>query len=179
MKVWTVTYNDDSGVHSTVHLTVEEADAAALEWIQHYRPSFPEVDFDQTWADVQSDLCEESGYMDSVSVVEHDLDLTVNHAWKVCKDGPGAFGNLYGTDELFTIMDGWGDADNLYDHDGRYFSSANPDDRAALTAWCEAEGPVLEDQISNLVCENLPTRREAYDALSEKLAEAAKQEKAA
>lgn len=97
--------------------------------------------------------------------------ITVGEAWQRCKAEPGAFGNLYDPQEILTIMDGW--------EDDFEFDPENAEDVAAITAWCEAEGSDFEDQISNLVCENLPKRKDAYAALANKRGEEVKKPRSA
>lgn len=104
--------------------------------------------------------------------VEYDLpakpEMTINEAWKICKDKPGTFGNLYDPEEIMTIMDGWASAEERDDPDGQYFDPKNAEHMAAMLAWCEEHGPGFEDDMSNNVCSNLPTRNEAYAALDKK-----------
>ena len=73
-----------------------------------------------------------------------------------------------------SILDGWSEEgdDSETSH---WFDPTSVEDRAAILAWCEKEGPDFEDQISNLVCDNLPNRGEAFAALEAKN----KQERAA
>lgn len=66
-----------------------------------------------------------------------------------------------------SILDGWadeGDADEM----SQWFDRDCAEDRMAILAWCEAQGPDFEDRISELVCSNLPNRGAALAALEEK-----------
>jgi hypothetical protein len=103
MKIWTLTYNDDNGSPpSDVFLTSEELQIAADEWIQAYRPTYGSVvDFNQPWEDVANALYEQAGFMDSITVQEHDLTpkregLTRYYVTMTWDDWPegGSYGDI-------------------------------------------------------------------------------------
>lgn len=103
--------------------------------------------------------------------LESDVILrpSPDDAWQICRSSPGMFGVFYDAQEICTVMDGWAeedDSDNP-DPDGHFFDWDDPDDRAALLAWCKREGPSFEDTFSTIVGDNAPTRAEAFDALAE------------
>jgi hypothetical protein len=101
--------------------------------------------------------------------IEVDIDqlVTVNEAWFRCKRETGAFGNLYDPDEVLTTLDSWGEEGDESEG-SHWFDPEDAEDRAAITAWCEQQGPDFEDQISKLVCENMPTRKDAFASLESK-----------
>lgn len=76
MKIWTVTYNDDSGVAASVFLDHEEAESAVSEWVDSYQRKFPNVDFSGHWQDVLEALQEQPDFMDGVVLEEHTITPT-------------------------------------------------------------------------------------------------------
>lgn len=80
MKIWVITYNDDNGVSAQVFYSEAEADKAATKWLKQFQESYPSVDFsnvdtDQPWRVVFNALCDQLGFMDSITVEAVDLDL--------------------------------------------------------------------------------------------------------
>ena len=73
MKIWTITTNDDNGVLTDVCVTEQAADKLATDWVESYRYRYPEVDFKRPWREVFEDLCEQTGFIDSISVTEHTV----------------------------------------------------------------------------------------------------------
>ena len=76
MKIWTVTPNDDSGAPApTVHYTADAANAAAREWVESYWPAWMDADFPipDDWKAALELLTNLTGFMDSISVAEHDI----------------------------------------------------------------------------------------------------------
>ncbi len=66
-----------------------------------------------------------------------------------------------------TLLDGWLDEGDK-DETSHWFDPDSAEDRIAILAWCEGEGPDFEDQVSHLICSNLPTRGAAFAALQAK-----------
>ena len=112
----------------------------------------------------ESDRAEMRSKIADLEAIQDDVvllsELKVNAVWGRRNFEAGSFGNLYDPNEVLTIVDGWGDE---YE-----FDASNAEDRAAVTAWCEAEGASIEDDISKLVCDQLPTREIAFAALAKK-----------
>ncbi|MEM8976178.1 MAG: hypothetical protein AAGD43_29270 [Pseudomonadota bacterium] len=168
IKVFTLATDDDNGTKARVFGTEVQRDDALLIWVGSNR---------ETWQaskladDLHEYIQSRTEHLDTFSTDEDEIDLgdvlSVNAAWAFCKEQVGAFGNLYDPDEAMTIMDGWAEEGDTSDG-SHWFNVDNAEDREAVTAWCEQEGPDFEQQISNLVCENMPTRKAAYDALREK-----------
>lgn len=170
IKVYTLATDDDNGTTPQAFGSEVERDDALLSWVGSNR---------ETWlaSNLADDLHEyvlsRTEHLDTFSTDEQEIEvdlnalLTANEAWAFCKKPAGAFGNLYDPNEAMTIMDGWAEEGDISDG-SHWFDPENPDDTAAVTAWCEKEGPDFEQQISNLVCENLPTRKAAYEALAAK-----------
>jgi len=70
MKIWTITYNDDSGVDTVVVNTAAEADKLAHEWVSSYFEFDPAP---EDWREGFDHLCDRLSFMDSIQVVEHDV----------------------------------------------------------------------------------------------------------
>ena len=141
-----------------------------LDWVGSNRKEWAQSKYaDDLHEFVQS----KTDYLDTFSTDEQDVEInpadliTVNTAWKFCKENPGSFGNLYDPDEVMTILDGWADESDE-DDNSSCFDPESAEDRMAILAWCEQEGPDFEDRISELVCSNLPNRGEAFAALEAK-----------
>lgn len=170
LTLYTLATDCDAGTHADLFTDETARDDALLAWAGSSREDWQSSDLaDDLHAFVQT----KTGYLDKFSTDEKQIDLdlaqltTVNEAWVLCKDNPGSFGNLYDPREVMTILDGWSESGDK-SPESHWFDPANPEDRAAILAWCEQEGPDFEDQISNLVCENLPDRKAAFDALEAK-----------
>ncbi len=73
MKIWTVTFNDDHGVDTQVVTSQQEADALKKDWLEGYADEYTHIDFDQSLDDIFDALCEELGFMDSCTIVEHEV----------------------------------------------------------------------------------------------------------
>ncbi len=170
LTIYTLATDDDNGTHAQVFGSQTERDDALLAWGNSDR---------EEWAtsDLADDLHEyflgRTDYLDTFSTDEQEVEIdpaaliTVNEAWKLCKDSPGAFGNLYDPEEVMSILDGWAEEGDT-DETSYWFDPDCEKDRMAILAWCEAEGPDFEDQVSNLVCSNLPNRGAAFAALDAK-----------
>lgn len=72
MKIWTVTYNDDSGVATSVHLTESSAEEACRQWVVG---AWTEGDGDipDDWREAYEKLQDSAGFIDSIHLEEHDL----------------------------------------------------------------------------------------------------------
>ncbi|WP_171181156.1 hypothetical protein [Ruegeria sp. HKCCD8929] len=170
LTIYTLATDDDTGTNSQVFPNEEARDDALLSWVSSDRDEWAGSEFaDNLHEFIQS----KTDYMDTFSTDEQEIGIDpvqlvgIDEAWKICKAVPGAFGNLYDPDEVLTIMDGWSEAGDTSE-DSNWFDPTNAEDKAAILAWCEQEGPDFEDQTSNLVCENLPNRGEAFKALAAK-----------
>jgi hypothetical protein len=170
LTIHTLATDDDNGTTCRVFAAEALRDDALLAWVGSNREDWAASDFaDNLHEFIQS----RTDYLDTFSTDEQKLDidpsalLTVNEAWKLCKDTPGAFGNLYDPEEIMSILDGWSEEGDeaVASH---WFDPKSAEDRIAVLAWCEQEGPDFEERISDLVCSNLPTRGEAFAALTEK-----------
>lgn len=170
LTLYTLATDDDNGTKCRVFGSEHQRDDALLTWVGSNREDWAASDFaDNLHEFIQS----RTDYLDTFSTDEQSLDidpsalLTINEAWKLCKDTPGAFGNLYDPEEIMSILDGWSE-----EGDGTeasyWFDPKSAEDRRAVLAWCEQEGPDFEDRISDLVGSNLPTRGEAFAALTAK-----------
>lgn len=73
MKIWTVTFNDDNGVDTQVVTSQQEADELFRDWLFSYEEKFTAVNFDQKNYEIFDALCEQSDFMDSCSITEHDV----------------------------------------------------------------------------------------------------------
>jgi len=171
ITVYTLATDDDGGTGCHVFTTENQRDDALLNWAGTSRDDWQKSDLaDDLHEYVQSF----ADYLDTFSADQHELILdsaefiTVSEAWKTCKDVPGSFGNLYDPNEIMTMLDGYEDEGEKDNPDGRYYDPSNSEDQAAMLAWCLQEGPAFEKSISELVWTNLPTRREAYEALQKK-----------
>lgn len=177
MNIWTVTYNDDNGSpSSSVHLSANEANKAAAEWVEAYRDSYGDVvDFDQEdWGAIFDALTEQIGFMDAVTIQKHQVSVSINDLWgpfKTIQGGflKGSFGVLYDPQEVLEMLDGY-NAD-IDDDNSSAFDASNPEDVSAITAWCEAEAESFEDEFSHVFWNNLPTRKEAYEKLEREQSE--------
>ena len=169
LSIYTLATDCDAGTHADLFIDEQERDDALLAWAGSSREDWQSSDLADDLHFVQT----KTGYLDTFSTDQKQIEVdlaqltTVNGAWILCKDNPGSFGNLYDPDEVMTILDGWSESgdDSPESH---WFDPADSEDRTAILAWCEQEGPDFEDQISNLVCENLPNRKAAFDALEAK-----------
>ncbi len=181
LTVYTLATDCDNGTNSDVFTDKTARDDALLTWAGTSREEWQESDLAD---DLHEFVQTKKDYMDTFQTDDKKLDIdlaahvTVNEAWRTCKDKPGSFGNLYDPDELFTIMDGWSEKGDETEA-SKWFDPESSEDHDALLAWCEEEGPDFEEQISNLVCQNLPNRKQAYDALEEKHRKQREAEKAA
>lgn len=170
ITVFTLATDDDNGTTARVFASEAERVTALLQWVGSDHTTWQESELA---GDLHEYVQSLSDHMDTFSTDEHQVEidiadvLAVNQAWAFCKDGPGAFGNLYDPTEVMTILDGWSEQGDMSDT-SNWFNPDDPNDCAAILAWCEKEGPGFEDEISNLVCSNLPNRKEAFDALAEK-----------
>lgn len=170
LTIYTLATDCDNGTTSQTFATEQERDSALLEWVG----SNPEQ-----WAaskladDLHEYVQSKTGYMDTFSTdeqeIEVDIDqlITVNEAWFRCKREPGAFGSLYDPVDVITVMSTWSESEDESDG-SHWFNPEDVEDSAAILAWCEQEGPGFEEQISKLVWENMPTRKEAFEALEAK-----------
>lgn len=170
LKIYTLATDDDSGTHADVFGTEEARDDALLAWVSSDREEWAKSEFaDDLHEYVQS----KTDYLDTFSTDVQDVGvdpaqlMTTNEAWKRCKVTPGSFGNLYDPDEVMSILDGWADESDA-DETSHWFDPESEEDRSAILAWCEQEGPDFEDRISELVCSNLPNRGAALAALEAK-----------
>lgn len=68
MKIWTITYNDDNGVDTTVVNTEAEAEKLAQDWVAHYFEGKPRP---EDWRDGLELLRDQPCFMDSIDVIEH------------------------------------------------------------------------------------------------------------
>lgn len=170
LTLYTLATDDNSGTHADVFGTERARDDALLEWVGSNREEWSASAFA---GDLHEYVLSKADYLDTFSTDEQEIEIdparlmTVNDAWKHCKDNPGSFGNLYDPDEVMTILDGWADAGDA-DETSCWFDPGSAEDRMAILAWCEQEGPDFEDKISDLVCSNLPNRGEAFAALEAK-----------
>ena len=167
LTIYTLATDCDAGTHADLFTDEQVRDDALLAWADSNREDWQSSDLaDDLHAFVQTKI----DYLDTFSTDEQQIEVdlaqltNVNEVWALCKNHPGSFGSLYDPDEVMTILDGWSESgdDSPESH---WFDPASPEDRAAILAWCEQEGPDFEDQISNLVCENLPNRKAAFEAL--------------
>ena len=147
-----------------------QRDDALLEWIG----SDPHEWAASQYADDLHDyVLSRTDHFDRFSIDEQEVEIdsaalmTLNKAWKVCKDQPGSFGNLCDPDEVMTILDGWAEEGDK-DETSYWFVPDSKEDRMAIRAWCEQEGPDFDNRIPELVCSNLPNRGEALAALDAK-----------
>jgi hypothetical protein len=170
LTIYTLATDDKCGTRAGVFGTETDRDDALLEWVSSNREEWSESAFaDNLHPYIQS----KADYLDTFSTDEQEVEIdpaelmTVNAAWTLCKDNPGSFGNLYDPDEVMTILDEWAEEGDEEDS-SHWFDAGNAEDRMAILAWCEAEGPDFENQISELVCSNLPNRGEAFAALEAK-----------
>lgn len=171
MKIYTLATDDNNGTQTAVFGTEAARDDALLEWVNANREDWAESAFAD---DLHTYIQSKTDYLDTFSTDEQEVEIdptklmTVNAAWKFCKNIPGSFGNLYDPDEVMTILEGWAEEGDEEDS-SHWFDAENAEDRLAILAWCEAEGPDFENQISELVCSNLPNRGAAFAALDAKL----------
>lgn len=74
MKLWTTTYNDDSGNPTCeIHTSAQGAYDAQRHWLLEYRRDYPDVDFTQDNTEIFDALCERLGFMDSCTIEEHSV----------------------------------------------------------------------------------------------------------
>jgi hypothetical protein len=74
MKIWTVTYNDDDGVGTDVFNTEAAAEAAAFHWTKVYWEGMRSpTKMLEDWREAFDWLCEQPGFMDSITVTEHEV----------------------------------------------------------------------------------------------------------
>ncbi|MYB77838.1 MAG: hypothetical protein F4X83_12275 [Chloroflexi bacterium] len=170
LTIYTLATDCDNGTNAQVFVSEDTRDDALLEWVGSSREDWQASDLaDDLHAFVQT----KTGYLDTFSTDEQQIEvdpaqlITVNQAWFRCKDAPGSFGNLYDPDEVMEIMSNWSEAGDE-GPDSHWFDPKDSEDHAAILAWCDQVGPDFEEQISRLVCENLPTRKTAFEALEAK-----------
>lgn len=170
LTIYTLATDDDCGTTSTVFADAASRDAALLEWAGTNWDEWKESDLAD---DLHEFIQTKTDHLDTFSTDEQELvidlaaHVSVNEAWRICDEAPGSFGNLYDPDELFTIMGGWSEKGDESET-SNWFDPESSEDFDALLAWCEEEGPDFEEQISNLVCQNLPNRKQAFAALEAK-----------
>lgn len=75
MKIWTLTTNDEAP-GTDVFSTKAEAEAQAMEWVKiswesWYGPDLPV--FDPDWEIAAEKLYDQAGFMDSITLSEHDI----------------------------------------------------------------------------------------------------------
>jgi len=164
--IYILATDDDCGTHASVFGSEAARDDALLEWVGSNREEWAQGQFSD---DLNEHVQSKTDYLDTFSTDEQEVDidpaqlLTVNEAWKICKDNPGSFGNLYDPDEVMITLDGWAVEGDEEDR-SHWFDPESTEDRMAILAWCEAEGPDFEDRVSDLVCTNLPNRGQAFTA---------------
>jgi len=168
--IYTLATDCDAGTHADLFTDENTRDDALLKWAGSSRIEWQSSELAN---DLHAFVQTKTDYLDTFSTDEKQIEVdlaqltTVNEAWFRCKDNPGSFGNLYDPDEVITILDGWSESGDESPA-SHWFDRDNREDHAAILAWCEQEGPDFEEQISDLVCENLPTRKAAFDALEAK-----------
>jgi hypothetical protein len=74
MKIWTLTINDDSGLpEPAIYHTESAANAAAWVWVAKRWMSWSDDPIPSDWRDAYVALRDTVGFMDSISLAEHDL----------------------------------------------------------------------------------------------------------
>lgn len=74
MKIWTIVYNDDNGATVDVVNTQELADHMATVWVSlAWTEVMGTVPVPPSWQEAYDRLVEAPGFMDSISVMEHDV----------------------------------------------------------------------------------------------------------
>lgn len=170
LNIYTLATDDKCGTRADVFGSEAERDDALLAWVNSSREEWGESNFA---GDLHEYVLSRIEYLDTFSTDEQEVEfdpakfVTINTAWKLCKDNPGSFGNLYDPDEIMSILDGWADEGDE-DKTSHWFDPDSVEDRRAILAWCEAEGSDFEERISDLVCSNLPNRGAAFAALDAK-----------
>jgi len=170
VNIYTLATDDKCGTHADVFGSQTERDDALLAWVSSTREEWAKSRFA---GDLHEYVLSRIDYLDTFSTDEQEVEIdpaelmTVNTAWKLCKVTPGSFGNLYDPDEVMSILDGWADEGDE-EETSYWFDADSVEDRAAILAWCEVEGPDFEERISDLVCSNLPNRGAAFAALDAK-----------
>ncbi|MEO0380919.1 MAG: hypothetical protein AAF252_11665 [Pseudomonadota bacterium] len=168
MKIYCLIWDNDGGT-TLEHFFSEEDRAQRIksEIVVDWNAITASMPMPDDWMDAWAVVSDKVSYW----LVTEEIDLLdgipSDMAWKICKAKSGSFGNLYDPAEIATITDGWSDEGDESET-SHNFDQEDVEDMLALTAWCETEGPDFEDQISKLVCENLPTRGEAFAALERK-----------
>ncbi|WP_299085817.1 hypothetical protein [uncultured Ruegeria sp.] len=157
-----------AGINSVIFTEKQARDDALLEWAGSTREDWLASNLAH---DLDAFVKSKTDLRDRFKTDQATIDITglitVNQAWVYCKDEPGSFGNLYDPDTVMSILEER--PDPMHPGDLSFgFDPGNARDRAAVLAWCEQNGPDFEDQISELVCRNFPTRTAAYTALAEK-----------
>ena len=164
LVIYTLATDGDDGTQSQVFTNEAARTDALLDWIGSDREEWKVSDQSD---DLSEFVSARIGHLDTYSMDEHDIDLSdlsLSLLWSLCKSAPGAFGALYDPDDVLTTMDGWAATGDMSDG-SHWFDPTCKNDREAILAWCEQEGPKLEQRISDLVCEAMPTRGQAFDAL--------------
>lgn len=168
LTVFTLATDDEDGTSSQVFTSKAALDKALLSWVGSNAEEWAESEYAD---DLHEFISSKLDHLDTFSTDEQEIEFDksdpqiVKAAWDACKSRPGAFGNLYDPIEVMTVMDGWAVEGDTSDA-SFWFDPQNPDDTAAIAAWCEANGLNLEQRISDLVCKSLPNRKAAYEALS-------------
>lgn len=88
--VYTLTYNDDSGVRSEVFSTIEPAlKAMRVPIAHHWQSHLAGEEMPSDPREAQSLLCECSGYMDSYTIEAHGVDVAAQTVpiWSLAMDG--------------------------------------------------------------------------------------------
>jgi len=171
LNIFTLATDENSGTNCRVFGTKNQRDDALLEWFGSDREDWAASQSSDDLQDYDQSRTDHPGtFAIDEQAVEIDPAglMTLNVAWKVCKDTPGSFGNLYDPDEVLTILDGWAEEGDK-DETCYWFDPDSAEDRMAILAWCEQVGPDFETRISELVCSNLPNQSEALAALDAKL----------
>ena len=74
MRIWTITTDNENCTSTGIACTQEEADAAALAFVESYWEAWmDEEPMPSDWQQALSDLQTKAGFMDSIVVEEHDI----------------------------------------------------------------------------------------------------------
>jgi len=160
--------DDHEGTRADAFTT--ESDRALISWVGSDAKEWAQSELaDNLYEYVSSRYDHGRKICTDEQTLENDISQAprTNAAWSFCKSIPGAFGAFYDPIDVMTIMGGWA-VEGDHSDTSHWFEAGNDEDTAAILAWCEKEGSRIERQISDLVCNTMPTRKEAFEALAMK-----------
>lgn len=98
-----LTNDPTNGIQLKPFATGADAEAYAVEWLKKLRESYPNINFEQSWQDIYTDLCEESFFSEELEVHTLYVPLWGHNGtltYGACQTEPHSEGFNSGVDHL-------------------------------------------------------------------------------